>query len=271
VHADGTRLAQIVGNLLGNAVKFTPRGGHVTLTLGSADDAATLTVADDGPGIAPELLRQIFEPFSQADHTLDRNRGGLGLGLALVQGLTALHGGTVTAHSSGLGQGASFTLRLPLARARAAGAAGADPAPLRSDRRRVLVIEDNRDSAATLQEALELMGHEAQVAHDGAEGLAVAARFAPEVVLCDVGLPGMDGYEVARRLRQQPGMAGAMLVAVTGYASPEDRQRARAAGFTHHLAKPPSLEAIAALVATAAPDTREPGPATADRTPHPAS
>lgn len=249
IRADVTRLAQLVGNLLGNAVKFTPRGGQVTLSVGRDGGHAVVGVTDTGVGIAPAMLSRIFEPFSQADRTLDRSRGGLGLGLALVKGVVELHGGTVTAHSEGVGLGARFTVRFPLDGTRVDGVAVPKvEQPREGQRHKILVIEDNKDSADSLRTALELMGHKAEIARDGMEGLARAEAFLPDVVLCDIGLPGVDGYEVARRLRQHPRLRLNALVAVTGYALPDDLQRAEEAGFTHHLAKPPSLDALDRLL-----------------------
>jgi len=246
--ADRTRIAQAVGNLLANAGKFTPRGGRVTLSLERAGGRAVLKVRDTGVGINPEMLSRIFLPFAQADRTLDRSHGGLGLGLALVKGMVELHGGAVAAKSEGPGRGAEFSLELPLLQGDGAPPGAREeyaPRPAPGWRRRVLVVEDNLDAAESLREAIELMGHEVAVAHDGAAGLAAARAFSPAVVLCDIGLPGMRGYEVARALRADPRLSPTpVLVAVTGYALPEDQQRAAEAGFAHHLAKPPSLESL---------------------------
>ncbi|MGC4118668.1 MAG: ATP-binding protein [Myxococcales bacterium] len=254
VFADRTRIFQAVGNLLANAGKFTPAGGRVLLSLERAGGRAVLRVRDTGVGINEEMLARIFLPFAQADRTLDRSRGGLGLGLSLVKGMVELHGGTVAAKSEGPGKGAEFAIELPLhgeggaasaLEPRVEALAGRQGKP----RRRVLIVEDNRDAAESLREAVELMGHEVAVAHDGAEGLAAARAFSPDVVLCDVGLPGMSGYEVARRLRADRRLRRLpLLVAVTGYALPEDQQRAAEAGFMHHLAKPPSLDALERLL-----------------------
>ena len=244
---DATRIAQVVGNLLGNAAKFTPRGGSVELTLERASDAAILRVRDNGNGIAPDVLDHVFEPFAQAPQTPDRKSGGLGLGLALVQGFVQLHDGSVAVSSGGIGQGAEFTVRLPL---EASAVAGVEPGgPDRSVRsRRVLIIEDNVDAADSLREVLELCGHEVRVAFDGREGLRVAGAFVPEVVLCDIGLPGMTGYEVARALRSDDRLGGAVLVALTGYSLPEDQRRATDAGFAYHVKKPPNLDELLRLV-----------------------
>ncbi|HET9594225.1 MAG TPA: ATP-binding protein [Anaeromyxobacteraceae bacterium] len=250
VQGDRNRLAQIVGNLLQNAAKFTPRGGTATVSVVSAEaeGRAVLRVSDTGAGLAPELVERLFEPFVQADATLDRSRGGLGLGLALVKELVELHGGEVAAHSAGPGHGSEFVVRLPLAAA-AERAPAADPeiAPA-AGRRRVLIIEDNVDAADTLRDVLELAGHEVAVAYDGPQGVAAARRLRPEVVLCDIGLPGMDGFEVARALRADGALDGTVLVALSGYALPRDVERAAEAGFDHHVAKPPSLAALEAIL-----------------------
>ena len=252
VDADATRLAQVVGNLLQNAAKFTRRGGgtSVALTRDQAHGQAIVRVRDSGVGMAPETIAMLFQPFVQAEQTLDRTKGGLGLGLALVKGLVELHGGEVSARSEGLGRGSEFMVRLPLD-----DRTGAQPQPSAPSRpartRRVLIIEDNHDAAVSLREALELDGHEVQVAHDGREGVALALAFLPEVVLCDIGLPQMDGYQVARALRAEGHCQDALLVALSGYALPEDQQRAVDAGFDRHLAKPPSLEMLKEILAHA--------------------
>ena len=253
VEADRARLAQVVSNLLQNAAKFTGTGGLTRVVLEQDGAAqAVLRLRDTGIGMDRRTLEGLFQPFVQADASLDRSQGGLGLGLALVKGLVELHGGSVTAHSEGLGRGAEFVVRLPLAPAVAEGPPARAPA-LAPGRRRVLVIEDNPDGAESLCELLELNGHEVRVAHDGPQGLAEAQRFRPDVVLCDVGLPGMDGYAVARAFRAEPELAGARLVAVTGYALPEDLQRANEAGFDGHIAKPPAVEAIERVLRPDAP------------------
>jgi PAS domain S-box-containing protein len=245
VDGDGNRIAQSMGNLLLNATKFTPRRGRVTVVL-SVDAAArqaVLRVSDTGAGIAPELLPQLFEPFVQADATLDRSKGGLGLGLAVVRAIVELHGGSVAARSDGPGRGAEFTMRLPLDVAAEPLREAADAA-VQKLQRRVLIIEDNRDAADILQMVLEGEGHEVAVAYNGPEGIAKARQFHPDLVLCDIGLPGMDGYEVARLFRADEALKHAHLVALSGYARPEDLQRAADAGFERHLAKPATLEKI---------------------------
>ena len=248
VKADSNRLTQVVGNLLQNAAKFTARGGTtcITVTADPARQLAVIEVADNGIGIAPGVLERLFQPFMQADQTLDRSLGGLGLGLALVKGLVELHGGTVAARSAGLGRGSVFEVRLPLVEAEISATLPAEKE--RSRRRRILVIEDNVDAADTLHMALEYCGHDVAVAYNGRDGLASARQLRPDIILCDIGLPGMDGYEVARTLRADDSLMGLYLVALSGYALPEDLKRAKDAGFDQHLAKPPSLEKIEELL-----------------------
>jgi signal transduction histidine kinase/ActR/RegA family two-component response regulator len=250
VDADPTRIAQVVGNLLQNANKFTPAGGEVTVRLAAAGDRAAITVRDTGIGVEPSLLARMFEPFAQEDRSLARTRGGLGLGLALARGLVELHGGRVAAHSEGPGRGAEFTVTLPVVEAPPASDAPQAPhAPPPVAARRVLVIEDDPDAAQTLGEALELEGHTVEHARDGATGVALAHARRPDVVLCDIGLPDLDGYEVARALRNDAGLRGTRLVALSGYAQPEDVDRAREAGFDAHLAKPAPIESVTSALA----------------------
>jgi two-component system CheB/CheR fusion protein len=260
VHGDATRLAQAIGNLLQNAAKFTSAGALVRLSLDAADGRAVLRVKDTGLGIDPGMIPRLFQPFAQADTTLNRRLGGLGLGLALVKGLVETHGGTIEVSSGGEGQGTEFVLRLPLGTA-PTGEEVAPAPPRRSHH--VLVIEDYLDAAESLQLALEMEGHEVALAHDGPTGIARARALAPEVVLCDVGLPGLDGYAVAKALRRDPSLRNTFLVALTGYALPEDQRRASEAGFDAHLTKPATVEAIHEVMAraphaTTAPRARPP-------------
>jgi len=197
--------------------------------------------------MSPEMVSRLFQPFSQADSTLDRSKGGLGLGLALAKGLVELHGGTITATSAGLGQGAEFLVRLPLALEDAVAPRSGENTT--GGRRRVLIIEDNIDAADSLRDALAFGEHQVEVAYNGPQGIAKAREFLPEVVLCDIGLPGMDGYEVARAFQTEDALKGAFLVALSGYALPEDLERAQAAGFKRHLAKPPRLERLMEILA----------------------
>ncbi len=243
VEGDPTRLAQVVANLLHNAAKFTAPGGETRVEVSRAPRGfARLLVRDTGIGMDRQTISRLFQPFAQDEAARVRSRGGLGLGLALVRGLVASHGGQVEARSAGVGRGSEFEVRLPLRE-------DADEdrrAPARARRRRrVLIIEDNVDAASTLREVLEIEGHDVEVAHGGAEGVARARDRHPEIVLCDLGLPGMDGYEVARAIRGHPELRDVHLVAVSGYALPEDVRCAREAGFEQHLSKPPSLEQLA--------------------------
>jgi len=204
-------------------------------------------------GLAPEMLARLFQPFMQAERTIHRAKGGLGLGLALVRELVELHGGSVEARSEGVGQGAELTVRLPLAPP--APAAKEEPGSASGrPRRRVLIIEDNVDAAESLREVLELEHHDVAVAHDGPSGLAKAHQLRPAVILCDIGLPHMDGYEVARAVRAEPELARVHLVALSGYAMPEDLERARRAGFDRHMAKPPSLVQLRSVLAEVSGD-----------------
>jgi CheY-like chemotaxis protein len=245
VDGDRTRLSQVVGNLLHNANKFTDSGGTVVIRLDAEPDAAVLRVRDTGIGLEAEMLGRLFEPFSQADRSLDRTRGGLGLGLALVKGLVELHGGTVSAFSQGVGQGAEFVVRLPLARAEPEGGGSAGAAPGQGRPLRVLVIEDNPDTAESLRWLLTLAGDEVAVAHTGRAGLEAARAFRPDAVVCDIGLPGgMDGYAVARALRADPELFGVTAVALSGYGQEEDKRKSRQAGFDHHLTKPAPPEEL---------------------------
>jgi len=248
---DPTRLRQAVENLLHNALKFTHHGGEVIVEIARADAAAaTVSVRDTGVGLDPALIANVFEPFTQADRSLDRSRGGLGLGLALVKGLVELHGGTVSADSPGVGCGARFTLRLPVAAGAIADAPAQENAPC--GQLRLLVVEDNADAAESLRMLLALSGHDVEVAYDGPQALERIRARRPHVVLCDVGLPrGMDGYEVARRVRAEPAWTGVRLVAVTGYGQDEDVQRARRAGFDEHLVKPVDFDRLTAALRAA--------------------
>jgi PAS domain S-box-containing protein len=251
VVADTTRLAQVVSNLLNNAAKYTPDGGRIELAVRRDGQDAVIAVTDSGIGIPDESLPLVFEMFTQVGRTRERSQGGLGIGLALVRRLVELHGGTVTAHSAGVGQGSTFTVRLPLADSAASAAPTARPqepaegAPVF----RVLVVDDNVDAAESLAALLELDGHETRVAHDGDAAIEQAREFRPEIVFLDIGMPGKDGYQVARELRGDPGHRDTMLVALTGWGAQDDRARTKSAGFDHHLTKPAELPAVEALLA----------------------
>jgi PAS domain S-box-containing protein len=248
VFADRTRIAQVVGNLLQNAVKFTPSGGWATLSLEATGGEAVIEVRDTGAGLDPGLLEKLFVPFMQADQTLDRSAGGLGLGLALVKGLVELHGGRVHAASDGPGRGAVFTMRLPLESKAGSGREVSPGAPRANQALKLLIVEDNKDAAVSLKEVLELTGYQVAMAFTGTEGVRMARALRPDAVLCDIGLPEIDGYGVARLLREDPSTRELFLVALSGYAAPEDLEKSRDAGFDHHVAKPPSIEALQTLL-----------------------
>jgi two-component system CheB/CheR fusion protein len=243
---DRVRLAQVFGNLLANALQFTQAPGTITITGEADEDMAVITVRDTGIGIGPELLPHIFEPFRQGTQAIDRSTGGLGLGLALVKGLVELHGGESHAWSDGPGQGAVFTVRLPLVQQPAA----SERKQERQGPRRLLVVEDNLDMAELLRDMLMRSGHDVVLAYNGAQALEMARALEPDVVLCDIGLPGgMSGYDLARAIRQEAKLRGVYLVALTGYGRPEDRADAEAVGFDAHLTKPVSMAAIQNLLA----------------------
>jgi signal transduction histidine kinase len=247
VYGDPARLAQVASNLVNNAAKYTPDGGRIAVRMRHDDGHVELSVEDSGVGIPEDMLDHVFEMFTQVNRTLDRSQGGLGIGLALVRRLMELHGGTVTAESAGTDQGSRFTIRMPaLERAAAKGAPAAvrrrDTAPVR--RLRVLVIDDNRDAAETLSMLLEADGHDTHCAYNARAGLEAASAFLPQAVFCDVEMPGMDGYEVASRLRHDPRHAPALLVAVTGRGAREDQKRSLQAGFDVHLTKPVGYAAV---------------------------
>jgi signal transduction histidine kinase/CheY-like chemotaxis protein len=247
VMGDPVRLAQAASNLLVNAAKYTPKPGRVTLTLSRKGEQAAITVKDEGIGMSAELLPRVFELFVQGDDSLARPRGGLGIGLTLVQQLVQLHNGEVTAFSRGKDQGSHFTIYLPV-HIQPAGKAP-DAGPGRSTpSRRVLVVDDNADAANTLCSILELFGHQVRCVYDGISTLAVAEDFRPDVILLDIGLPGMDGYQVARTIRDHPALRSTKLIAVTGYGQGADRERSLAAGFDQHLTKPVDADKLHRLL-----------------------
>lgn len=238
VKGDETRLAQAIGNLLQNAAKFTPPGGTVRLAVAKEGNTAEIRVKDTGHGIEPKLIKDIFEPFVQATQSLARTEGGLGLGLALVKGLVELHGGSVAATSAGHNQGAQFTMRLPsVAQERVPVTVHEAETPF--SRRRVLVVDDNQDAAESLADIVRMLGHHANIAHDGFTAIQMVTEDPPDLVLCDIGLPGLSGYQVAQALRADHRFDAVQLVAVSGYAQAEDRERALEAGFAEHIPKPP--------------------------------
>ena len=255
LRADAARLEQVLVNLLTNAAKYTEDGGNIALTIGREGDTAVLRVRDSGIGIAPELLPHIFDLFTQADRSLDRSQGGLGIGLCLVQRLVELHGGSVEVYSV-LGQGSEFVVRLPVVVAGTlAVAAPLSLAPLQPREKscRVLVVDDNVDAAQTVAMLLEMSGHKGRIAHDGPSALEAALAWQPDVVLLDIGLPGLSGFEVARLIRQQPLLKNVVLVALTGYGLEADRQRSQEAGFDHHLVKPADFDEIEKILASVSP------------------
>lgn len=249
VQGDRTRLVQVLVNLLANAAKYTPPGGHVRVALRTDATRAELSVADDGNGIAPELLPHVFDLFTQGERTPDRSQGGLGIGLALVKALVGLHGGEVRAHSEGRGAGSRFSVYLPLARAPEQRGQQPAAAPASAHSLHILVTDDNVDAAQTLAALLEMEGHVVQACYDGQEALAAAQVQAPQVCILDVGLPDMTGLELARRLQAMPALADALYIAVTGYGQMHDRLATAAAGFQHHLVKPVDPAALSALLA----------------------
>jgi two-component system, chemotaxis family, CheB/CheR fusion protein len=252
VEGDFARLGQVIANLLNNAGKYTPDECRVRLTAAVLGDDVVLRIQDNGVGITAQMLPRIFDLFAQAEDTLDRAEGGLGIGLTLVKSLVELHGGTITARSEGLGKGSEFVVRLPALNGTAPPAQPAEdgtasgPTPAG---RRVLAVDDNVDAVESLAMLLGLQGHEVRTAYDGPAALAAADAFQPDVILLDIGLPKLDGYEVARRLRQQPAFEKVLLVAVTGYGQAEDRLRANQAGFDVHLVKPADPVVLKKLLA----------------------
>jgi signal transduction histidine kinase/CheY-like chemotaxis protein len=258
VLADPARLEQVFANLLNNAAKYTERGGTIWLSGERQGGEVLVRVRDTGFGISAELLPRIFDLFTQAERTLDRSQGGLGLGLTLVKNLVAMHGGVVEAHSEGPGKGSEFVVRLPVSHQPEGSGEGkrgrVSPLPVCKGppHLRVVVVEDNRDAAESLAMLLRLWGHEVRTCHDGLSGLKAARSYRPQVVLLDIGLPGLDGFEVARRLRAELGK-GVWLVALTGYGQEEDRCQAEAAGFDAHLVKPADPAALHAALAGVRP------------------
>ena len=253
VEGDLTRLTQVLGNLLNNAAKYTDPGGSIAVSVRRIGTDVEIRVRDNGIGIPPELLPRLFQLFTQVDGAAHRAQGGLGIGLALVRQLIQMHGGSVTAYSQGPGHGSEFLIRLPL-RVRAyrdSATASAGKPPVQAERRghRILLADDNRDALDSLATLLQCDGHEVHTAADGAEALEVAAACHPDVVLLDIGMPKLDGYEVARRIRAEPWGKSAVLIALTGWGQDEDRRRSREVGFDSHLVKPLDPEALSTLLA----------------------
>jgi signal transduction histidine kinase len=259
VDIDVSRIRQVISNLITNAAKYTEPGGHIVIEATHLEGRVVVQIRDNGVGISASMLPRVFEMFSQSAQSIDRSQGGLGLGLSIVKSLVELHGGTVTAESRGADQGSTFTFDLP-ALAKAPDEVIPDElsviAPVGKGRRqRVLIVDDNEDAAELLSEILTSLGHLTRLAHDGVQALKIAPDFRPDIALLDIGLPVMDGFELARRIRADPQLSGMRLVAITGYGQPEDRRRSKAAGFDEHLVKPVQFEALEAALGRAAAST----------------
>jgi PAS domain S-box-containing protein len=256
VDGDASRLAQVMSNLLNNAAKYTAEGGRINLSLATEGSWAVVRVRDNGVGIPSEMLDEVFHMFTQVNRTLDRAQGGLGIGLSLVRRLTELHGGEVIAASSGLGHGSLFTVRLPLAAASEAqqpDSAPAKPETSKSSRLRILVIDDIADVADVMKMLLDMEGFETRVAYNGAAALQIAKEFSPDVIFCDIGLPEMDGHEIARRMRADPAIASAVLIALTGWGSEAELRKTRESGFDFHMVKPVDTDALLKLLSQIEP------------------
>ncbi len=248
--ADAVRLRQVVDNLLTNAAKYSPPGSTIDLRAERVGNEVLLTVRDNGIGISAELLPRIFDMFIQADRTLDRSQGGLGIGLTVTQRIVQMHGGSIDAKSAGVGRGSEFMIRLPVV-PDVDGTMSTPSATVTSQKKalKILVAEDNRDSAATIAILLGSLGHQVEIAHDGSEALKMAGEYQPDAILVDLGLPVLSGYDVAKRIRQQSALRKACLIAVTGYGSPEDVERSKKAGFDHHMVKPVPFDELEKLLA----------------------
>jgi CheY-like chemotaxis protein/two-component sensor histidine kinase len=247
LHADPVRLAQVIANLLTNAAKYTEPNGLIQLSAEREQEQVTVRVRDNGIGIDPSMLPHIFELFVQVDHASTRSQGGLGLGLTLVKSLVEMHGGAVAATSAGLGKGSEFSVRLPLSIVQAPRQSEEQESKaivLPPSGHRLLVVDDNKDAANSLAVLLRLKGHDVRVTHDGPSALETADKFRPEIIFLDIGMPGMDGYEVARRIRENPELRDVVLTAITGWGQQEDRRRSQEAGFNHHLVKPPEARVL---------------------------
>ncbi len=249
IEADLVRLTQVAANLLTNAAKYTDPDGQILFRAGFEGDRLELTVRDSGIGIAPEMLDHVFEMFAQVQPSTERSQGGLGIGLGLVKAIVELHGGTIHARSAGTHQGSEFVVSLPGAlRLEAPEAVSGAPNPMQHNRRQVMIADDNKDAAQSLGMLLELFGHEVHLAHSGPEALELAMAISPDVIILDIGMPGLTGYEVARQLRREPKTAKAVLIAVTGWGQANDKTQARDAGFDHHLTKPVNFDDLERLM-----------------------
>ncbi|MDB5761721.1 MAG: hypothetical protein JWQ21_716 [Herminiimonas sp.] len=258
--ADVNRLAQVIGNILANAAKYTPDNGKIDLAVRQEDSEAVIAVTDNGIGIPADSLLHIFEIFTQVGHGMDHSQGGLGIGLSLVKRLTEKHGGTVTAFSAGPNQGSNFMVRLPVAQPEAAGPtevnAKAEMAPVAPRSLRILIVDDNQDAAESTKQLLKIQGHTVETVHDGKAALELAEQLLPDLALLDLGMPGMNGFELAMALRQLPQLQSTYLAAVTGWGSQEDRERTRDAGFDHHLTKPVDFQTLDRLISGIQPQSK---------------
>jgi PAS domain S-box-containing protein len=254
IHADPVRLVQVFSNLLNNACKYSKRGDRIFVTAERQGSDVTVTVTDTGMGIPPDKLSTVFEMFTQVDRTLERSQGGLGIGLTLVKRLVGMHGGTVTARSEGAGRGSEFVVRLPVLIVQPQAETSQPISELgKTSARRILVVDDNTDAASSLARLLEITGNETQTAHDGLQALEAAEKFRPDVVLLDIGLPRLNGYDACRHIREQPWSKGMVLVALTGWGQDEDRRKSEEAGFDYHLIKPVDYAVLMKLLAEKQP------------------
>jgi signal transduction histidine kinase/ActR/RegA family two-component response regulator len=263
LEADPIRLAQLVSNLLNNAAKFTPAGGELSLAASVEPGWVVLRVKDNGPGMDPARLEEIFDLFTQLDHVLERRHAGLGIGLALVRRIAEMHGGTVVARSEGAGRGSEFIVRLPTASAPAVAITAHAAEPIGNRARRVLVVDDNRDGVETLAAMVQMIGHEARACHDAPSALQVGAEWKPDLVIMDIGMPGMNGYDACKALRMTPWGREAVVVALTGWGQESDRRLAEEAGFDHHVVKPIGEDRLRTLCRDAGADAPAPASAAA--------